>query len=86
MNHRQIEQKLRSVDGLQSVEMTPVSSIASPFFVLTGYVLFSGERFLFKTEVDIREYNSNERVAYLGAMLLASVARANQRHAHTLPN
>lgn len=75
-----IQKKLRTIEGLHALELIPVSALATPFFYLRGYVQFHGERFVFQTEIKITEFQSDHDVARLGAALLASVAKANDKH------
>jgi hypothetical protein len=84
MNAATIQKKLRTIEGLHAIEVNPVSAVATPFFVIKGYVQFHGERFVFQTEIKITEFNTNEDVARLGASLLAAVAKADDKHLQTL--
>lgn len=79
MNAQQIENKLRSIEGLRDLKLEPLSVVATPIYKVSGNVFLRGEPYRFETEITITDFRTNDDVARLGAGILGAFEGANRK-------
>lgn len=79
MNARTIERKLRTIEALREVEVAPAHAVMTPYFDIKGKVHLYGEVYVFATQIDARQFITNEDVAKLGASILAAFQGAERK-------
>jgi hypothetical protein len=79
VNARTIERKLRTIEGLQEVEVVPAHAVMTPYFDIKGKVHLYGEVYVFATQIDMRQFLSSMDVAKLGASILAAFQGAEKK-------